>query len=67
MDRCLDWRHQPIPKEDGVSISASMGVMSAASYQAAAEKTGQTVVIQGVMVPGKNLKALVPLQVTHMK
>jgi copper chaperone CopZ len=40
---------------------------SAAAYKAAAEKTGQTVVIQGVMVPGKNLKALVPLQVTQLK
>jgi copper chaperone CopZ len=40
---------------------------NAASYKAATEKAGQTVVIQGVMVPGKNLKALVPLQVIEVK
>ena len=31
------------------------------------ERLGQTVVIQGVMVPGKDLKALVPLQVREVK
>ena len=40
---------------------------NAASYKAAAEKAGQTVVIQGVMTPGKDLKALTPLQVTQVK
>ncbi|HEX4772927.1 MAG TPA: heavy metal-associated domain-containing protein [Bryobacteraceae bacterium] len=30
-------------------------------------KGGQIVVIQGVMVPGKDLKALVPLQVSQVK
>jgi copper chaperone CopZ len=40
---------------------------NAASYRAAAEKAGQTVVIEGVMVPGKDLKALVPLQVSQVK
>jgi len=40
---------------------------NAASYRAAAEKSGQTIVIQGVMVPGKNLKALVPLEVTQVR
>src|SRR3954470_7815822 len=40
---------------------------NATSYKAATEKAGQTVVIQGVMVPGKNLKALVPLQVIEVK
>jgi copper chaperone CopZ len=40
---------------------------NASSYKAATEKIGQTVVIQGVMVPGKNLKALVPLEVTQVK
>ena len=40
---------------------------NAAAYSAAAEKAGQTVVIQGVMVPGKDLRALVPLQVSQVK
>ena len=40
---------------------------NAASYKAATEKAGQTVVIQGVMVPAKDLKALVPLQVIEVK
>ena len=40
---------------------------NAAAYNAAAEKAGQTVVIQGVMVPGKDLKAPVPLQVGQVK
>jgi len=37
------------------------------SYKAAAEKAGQTIVIQGAMTPGKDLKALTPLQVTQVK
>jgi copper chaperone CopZ len=40
---------------------------NAASYKAAAGKEGQTVVIQGVMIPVKDLKALVPLKVTQVK
>lgn len=40
---------------------------NSAAYNAAASKTGQTVVIRGVMVPGKDLKAPVPLQVTQVK
>jgi copper chaperone CopZ len=40
---------------------------NAAAYNTAAQRAGQTVVIQGVMVPGKDLKALVPLQVTQVK
>ena len=38
-----------------------------AAYDDAAKKLGQTVVVQGVMVPGKDLKALVPLQVSKVK
>jgi copper chaperone CopZ len=34
-----------------------------AAYSDASKKAGQTVVIQGVMVPGKDLKVSVPLQV----
>ena len=40
---------------------------NAAPYNEAAKKAGQSVVIQGVMEPGKNLKALVPLQVSQVK
>ena len=40
---------------------------NAAAYNVATERVGQTVVIQGVMVPGKDLKALVPLQVSQVK
>ena len=39
----------------------------AVTYHDAASKVGQLVVIQGVMVPGKDLKALVPLEVRQMK
>jgi len=39
----------------------------AAAYNDAVKKVGQSVVIQGVMVPGRNLKALVPLQVSQVK
>lgn len=38
-----------------------------AAYKDAAHKVGQSVVIQGVMVPGQDLKALVPLQVGQVK
>ena len=40
---------------------------NAAAYNEAAKKLGQEVVVQGVMMPGKDLKALVPLQITQMK
>jgi copper chaperone CopZ len=40
---------------------------NAAAYNDAVKKIGQAVVIQGVMVPGKDLKALVPLQIGQMK
>ncbi len=38
-----------------------------AAYSEASRKLGQTVIIQGVMVPGKDLKAPVPLQVAQLK
>ncbi len=37
-----------------------------AAYDDAAKKVGQSVVIQGVMAPGKDLKAPVPLQITQV-
>ncbi|SRR5581483_3093260 len=40
---------------------------NAAAYNDAEKKVGQSVVVQGVMVPGKDLKALVPLQVSQVK
>jgi copper chaperone CopZ len=40
---------------------------NAAAYINAAQKLGQPVVIQGAMEPGKNLKVIVPLQITRMK
>jgi copper chaperone CopZ len=40
---------------------------NAAAYNDAVKKIGQAVVIQGVMVPGKDLKTLVPLQISQMK
>jgi hypothetical protein len=39
----------------------------AAAYSEAAKKVGQSVVIQGIMMPGKDLKALVPVQVRQVK
>lgn len=38
-----------------------------AAYSEAAKKLGQTVIIQGMMVPNKDLKAPVPLQVGQLK
>lgn len=40
---------------------------NAAPYDEAAKRTGQSVVVQGVMVPGRDLKALVPLQVDQVQ
>ncbi|SRR5579884_2188531 len=40
---------------------------NAAAYNDAAKKIGQSVVIQGVMLPGKDLKAVVPLQVGQVQ
>jgi copper chaperone CopZ len=38
-----------------------------AGYKDAATRLGQTVVIQGAMTPGKDLKAASPLQVSQVK
>jgi copper chaperone CopZ len=38
-----------------------------AAYVEASKRVGKTVVIQGVMMPGKDLKAAVPLQVEQVK
>ena len=40
---------------------------SAAAYNDAAKKAGQSVVVLGVMVPGKDLRMLMPLQVDEVK
>ena len=40
---------------------------NASAYNDAERKVGQSVVVQGVMVPGKDLKVLVPLQVSQVK
>ena len=40
---------------------------NAAAYGDALKKPGQIVTIQGVMTPGKDLKASVPLQVNQVK
>ena len=40
---------------------------NAAAYSDAVKRVGQSVAIEGVMVPGKDLKALVPLQVGQVK
>jgi copper chaperone CopZ len=36
------------------------------AYSEASKKLGQTVIVQGAMEPGKNLKAPVPLQVSQV-
>ena len=40
---------------------------SPAAYNDASKKIGQSVVLQGAMTPGKDLKALVPLRISQMK
>lgn len=40
---------------------------NSAAYIEASKKLGQTITLQGVMVPGKDLKASVPLQVGQVK
>ena len=40
---------------------------SAAAYNDAAKKAGQSVVVLGVIVPGKDLRMLMPLQVDEVK
>jgi copper chaperone CopZ len=48
-------------------INISPDPKNVAAYDAAAKKTGQAVSIQGVMMPGKDLKALTPLQVIQVQ
>jgi copper chaperone CopZ len=38
-----------------------------AAYTEASKKLGQTVIIQGLMIPGKDLKAPVPIQVSQVR
>jgi copper chaperone CopZ len=38
-----------------------------AAYTDASKKLGQTVIIQGLMTPGKDLKAPVPIQVSQVR
>jgi copper chaperone CopZ len=38
-----------------------------APYSEAGKKIGQSIVVQGVMVPGKDLKATIPLQITALR
>ena len=40
---------------------------NATAYGEAQKKLGQTVIVQGVMVPAKDLKAAVPLKVSQVK
>jgi copper chaperone CopZ len=40
---------------------------NATAYGEASKKLGQTVIVQGVMTPAKNLKEPVPLQVSQVK
>ncbi len=40
---------------------------NAAAINEVRKRLGQSAVVQGVMTPGKDLKALVPLQVTQVK
>jgi hypothetical protein len=40
---------------------------NATAYGEAQKKLGQTVIVQGVMMPAKDLKAPVPIQVSQVK
>ena len=37
------------------------------AYNEAAKRVGQSVLVQGVMIPGKDLKKAVPLEITQLK
>ncbi len=37
------------------------------AYTDASKKLGQSVIVQGIMIPGKDLKTATPLQVTQVK
>lgn len=40
---------------------------NATAYSEASKKVGQILIVQGVMVPGKDLKAAAPLRVSQLK
>ncbi len=48
-------------------VSGTKDILPLASYGDAAQKLGQTVIVQGTMTPLKDLKATVPLRVTQVK
>jgi copper chaperone CopZ len=48
-------------------LALSPDPKNAAPYNDAARRLGQSVYIQGIMTPGKNLKASVPLEVSEVK
>ena len=49
------------------SLALAANPKNPTAYREAPQKLGQTVTIQGVMEPGKDLKAPVPLQVGQVK
>ena len=49
------------------TLPLSTDQKNSSAYGEASKRLGQTVVIQGVMLPGKDLKASVPLQVGQVK
>jgi copper chaperone CopZ len=51
--------------KDTLVLTADPG--HAAAYGEASKKLSQTVIVQGVMAPGKDLKASVPLQVAEVR
>jgi copper chaperone CopZ len=53
--------------ETSDTLALVPGPKNAAAFDAAKAKLGQTVVVDGVMNPGKDLKAPVPLQVNQVK
>ncbi len=48
-------------------LSLVADAKNAGAYRDAAGRVGQSVVVQGVMTPGRDLKALVPLAVSKVK
>ena|SRR6266699_3126445 len=49
------------------TIALANDPKNAAVWSAVSGKVGQTVIVQGVMLPAKDLKAPVPLQVSQLK
>jgi len=48
-------------------LALSADAKNPAAFKELAQKTGQAVTVQGVMLPGKDFKAPVPLQVSQVK